>query len=83
VQLDKEKCKHVAAMYLPHMANQSNTQQMVVVVVVVVMILIVMMIMIIMIWRVVNVVNKECLLYLLPLVLSNHNIQGLITTLGI
>ena len=56
---------------------------MVVVMVVVVMILIVMMMITMMIWRVVIVVNKECLLYLLPLVLSSHNIQGLITILGI
>ena len=32
--------------------------------------------------RVVIMVNKECL-YLLPLVLCSHNIQGLITILGI
>jgi len=50
---------------------------MVVVVVVVVMILIMMIIIIMVIWRVVIMVNKECL-YLLPLVLCTHNIQGLI-----
>jgi len=52
-------------------------KQMVVVVVVMVMILMMM------IWRVVIMVNKDCLLYLLPLVLCSHNIQGLITILAI